>query len=507
MTSKRHAPALGIPSLPRAGTRGSSCPAAVAISLALLAAPPFGAPGSEARAGEEPVSPAIARLFADLDAAFDRGDLDALMAPFAADFRSPCGGGLSREGLRELQRNLLTMMPEAECATRIVHVRVGVKGLRQVLAERAYLMPGVAAPLELQCLSFMIDTGGEPPRTRIIGLEEYDCEALACLVADRFASRRTGLSFDVAPELLVTPAPRLCALEKILLRAPDLSSEIRVVLRYLKHETAIDDALHHDLREFEQERGTLETIAERETKLAGFPARRAEIAYVGGACAMNPDAPPIARRLTRIYCAIGERLLLAVDCDRPAAGAEAMAAQLERLLASLQFASRDGAEVLAHVQREFGFGPIVDRKFRDERSGFALALPAGYSLERVPTAFGFELVVTPRAAPAVLRIGLNGYECLPEAEDRAADPALDALAASAGMPPAIRAIRRVHVAGREIELTEIRSGERASFTAAFECGSFRFALDAESPAGNVEALRRSVDEVLSAIRIGDKPKR
>lgn len=364
--------------------------AAAALCLSLLG----NGPGDDAALAE--------RLILDFDGAWNRGDVDALMAPVSSRFGCDMYGEIDVARLEDTFRRLLDRFAGSTCRTEIVDFAPATTDMPVIRAFTRRRIESKGRLLEE--LDHVLYLRREWDGLRITGLEDFDADALERVKTRSsdgtvaYANPSLAYRFDAPAGMFVVPVqPSGAALDHVLVRAADLGDEIELFVIQTCVPFEVERALDADLDAWTAaaDQGVVEERAD--VRLPGAPTARAAQAiarYVGASCSLSGGvSAKRGRRMVRVYAQLDRCLLLAIDLRSSADRYPVAHASFDRLVESLAFDAPPGAEYGRLVLARKGLGPVARGVFRDARSGFTMNAPRGSELSRIATNGLFHLVV------------------------------------------------------------------------------------------------------------------
>lgn len=464
---------------------------------------------SDCRAAAEQV---VTRFDADWASA-DFGRV--MMDPFSQSFGCEFYGDIDARQLCEAFADMKKEMRGSRCVTRILRTqqigsRVQVIACRRFEAADSRPLAGDAqptapAPIEEQCHVFYLQP--ERDALKIVGIEEYDPRGLADLggpAEHRYANRDLALEFDVPEGMFCVPRPRMCALDHVVLRGDELRTQLHVLLMLTDGPLDLQAAFDHDMQRFQREHPGAEVKGRRSVSLLRFPALEAEASYMACGCTFTAGRESKrARRSLRRYAQVDKNVLLAVELDHESTDKRSAEACYQSLLRSLQIGVAPGASYYDLLAHRFGWGPIDGGRFAHEPTGFALAAPSGFSLEKTRAISLFHLVARRGRTP----IQVEGIELLePECDVESLGAGDDANFLAGSDPGAgFTAEHRPRtVASRDALLVERRlksDSRRAQDTLYVMIPGVVFTISASGSESDVAAARKDLDAIAEAITL------
>ena len=387
--------------------------AAGVVGLALLTGAPLLANQTQEHA---PVTRAdytrAKSLLAGFDSAWSRGDLQAIMDPISPKFGCELYGEVDATQLRLVYQDLIEQLNGTRCATHVLRLvddgqLIQATVCRQFTSARNQLV-------EEQCQ--LIYLRKELSELRIVGLEEFEHEGLEAIDGDTYRSPKSMFSFKIPSRSFVVPRPRLAfSLEHVLLRGEELRSEVEIFLLKTSRPFDLEQALDHDLEEWVLKNAPAKVETRAHTRVADYPAMRAEVRYQGAECSLagrSEKASP--RRLTRIYVQLDDTILLAVDMRAEASRQDENQALLSGLLASFEIDCPRDESYLLKLRQRRGWGRLKAGKFVSDAAGFTVQAPPGFELELSQGSSLFCLQVG-RPASGKPRIRIDGVAMFDQA--------------------------------------------------------------------------------------------
>lgn len=374
----------------------------------------------------QPVSDAARDLLLEFDRAWEKRDVAAMMRNVSPTFGCSFYGGLGAAQLEKSYTLLLEELPATRCATQVVRI-TEKKSMIQAYVRREFfpldseVENATAAPLETQCLVVYMQrlavaksaaTTDGAAALRIVSLEEYDPSTLSRIQGDRYVDPETGLSLDLPDGLFVVAAPHFQGLLQLVLRTEDLHGELLVSLELFADPFELEPAFDQDLRDFQKHITDADVERRHSLRVASYPALRADGTYRGGACSLQPQNPDEShpRTFARVYAQPDPAILLSIRLDAETRIVERLRPRFDELLAGVQLSTKRGETYGDGLRRRLGFGPLVSGTFRCRESGFSVAAPPGFTLERVPSAGCFALRA--RRASDALTVTLEANELI-----------------------------------------------------------------------------------------------
>lgn len=368
----------------------------LAILAVVATACALGAGASRA----QPASDDARRIVLAFDDAWRARDVEAMMANVSSEFGCNFYGGISADQLRRSFVKLLAAMPDSRCESQLLRLAeagrtVQVYVRRDFFCNRSHPAGAAVAAdaLETQCQVVYLQR--EDAEWEIVALEEFDPDALGRVVDGRFVDPDSGLSLALPADMFVVTAPRFGSLCRLVLRGEDLHGEILVSLDLFPEPFSLEPAFDHDLRDWQSRLHDGDIARRRPFSIGKHPAFRADGTYRGGACSLRPQEPgeSLPRTFARVYAQPDPAVLLAFLFDAESRISDRLAPKLDALLRSVELAAAPGKTYGDALRSRLGFGPIAAGVYRCEATGFAITAPAGFTVERVPSAGCFRLLL------------------------------------------------------------------------------------------------------------------
>jgi len=387
--------------------RGVSGTGMIGLALAL------GAPLSAA-VQERPLIDASDRsrarsLLTSFDAAWKRHDLQAIMEPVSEQFGCELYGEVDAKQLRLVYQDLIEQLPETRCRTNVLKLvddgrLIQATVCRKFTSEKGQLV-------EEQCQ--LIYLRKERSELKIVGLEEFEHAGLESIQGDTYRSPQSMFSFEIPPRAFVVPRPRMAfALEHVLLRGEDLKNEVEIFLLRTSRPFDLEQALDHDLEEWVRKNAPAKVELRTHSRVADYPAMRAEVRYQGAECSLSGrDERSAPRRLTRIYVQLDDPILLAIDLRSESSCNEASQKMLSRLLESIEIDCARSQSYLEELCRRRGWGRLENGRFVSDAAGLTVQAPPGFQLELAQAGSLFSLQARRPTADSP-RIRIDGIAML-----------------------------------------------------------------------------------------------
>ncbi|MFH0944371.1 MAG: hypothetical protein V2A76_04160 [Planctomycetota bacterium] len=353
--------------------------------------------------------PAVKALLTRFDAAWSRADLDAIMEPVSPLFGCELYGKVDPVQLQTVYEDLLQQLAGSRCETHVLGLKDDGHLIQAVVCRR-YTSQGRDL-LEEQC--HLIYLRKELATLRIVGLEEFEHEGLEAIQGNRYVSPNSMFSFEIPEQTFVVPRPRIAfALEHVLLRGEELQSEFEIFLLATARPFDLDQALDHDLEEWVRTNAPAKIEKLTRTKVAGYPARRADARFDGSECSLGGRNERVTeRRLTRVYAQLDPSVLLAIDLRGLPRNRDSDQAMLKDLLQSIRIDCPEGQKYGDELSRRRGWGRLQGATFANDAAGFSLRAPPGFALELSHGGSLFSLNAI-RPAPDAPLIRIDGIAML-----------------------------------------------------------------------------------------------
>ena len=323
--------------------------------------------------------PAVKALLTGFDRAWSQADLDAIMEPVSPLFGCELYGKVDPTQLQSVYEDLLEQLAGSRCETHVLGLKDDGHLIQAVVCRR--FTSADDELVEEQCQ--LIYLRKELASLRIVGLEEFEHEGLEAIQGNRYVSPDSMFSFEIPARTFVVPRPRIAfALEHLLLRGEELQSELEIFLLGTTRPFDLDQVLNHDLQEWVRANAPAKIERITRTKVAGYPARRADARFHGSECSLGGRSERVTeRRLTRIYAQLDPSVLLAIDLRGLPRNKDSDQAMLRDLLKSIRIDCPEGQTYGRELNRRRGWGRLQDATFANDAAGFSVKAPPGFEFE------------------------------------------------------------------------------------------------------------------------------